>query len=224
MHVHLPKSLHGWREFAWEVLIIVVGVLIALSAQQVVERMTWRGRVNEAKEDLRAELSDDLFAAQERIRRKECIDRQLARVSDLIDHPPPAASKLHGVGNTRSWSSSAWDSAVASGAVSHMFTDERARYAQIYSAVRLLHDMNLNEFATGTELRMLERGGAISDLTQDRLRAMVAKLRGYNSLITLGSAQLSDLIRAAGVDLSEEGVRTLKNTECAMPDDPAPKP
>jgi len=36
MHVHLPKPLHGWRAFAGEVGIIVVGVLIALSAEQFV--------------------------------------------------------------------------------------------------------------------------------------------------------------------------------------------
>jgi hypothetical protein len=30
MHFHLPKPLHGWRAFAGEVGIIVVGVLIAL--------------------------------------------------------------------------------------------------------------------------------------------------------------------------------------------------
>ena len=37
MHFHLPKPLHGWREFAGEVGIIVVGVLIALAAEQVVK-------------------------------------------------------------------------------------------------------------------------------------------------------------------------------------------
>ena len=39
MHVHLPKPLHGWREFTGEVGIIVLGVLIALGAEQVVEIM-----------------------------------------------------------------------------------------------------------------------------------------------------------------------------------------
>jgi uncharacterized membrane protein YraQ (UPF0718 family) len=29
MHFHLPKPLHGWREFKGEVGIIVLGVLIA---------------------------------------------------------------------------------------------------------------------------------------------------------------------------------------------------
>ena len=34
MHFHVPKPLRGRREFAREVEIIVVGVLIALSAEQ----------------------------------------------------------------------------------------------------------------------------------------------------------------------------------------------
>lgn len=37
MHLHLPKPLHGWRAFAGEVGIIVLGVLIALGAEQLVE-------------------------------------------------------------------------------------------------------------------------------------------------------------------------------------------
>jgi hypothetical protein len=46
MHFHLPKPLHGWREFTGEVGIIVIGVLIALGAQQVVEAAQWRSKVN----------------------------------------------------------------------------------------------------------------------------------------------------------------------------------
>ncbi|MDP9162060.1 MAG: hypothetical protein M3O09_17775 [Acidobacteriota bacterium] len=224
MHVHFPKSLRGWREFAWEVFIIVIGVLIALSAEQLVERMTWRQRVNEAKEDLRSELNYDLFCAQERVRGKDCVDRKLARVSDLIDHPPPSTSKLRRVCPIRTWSSSTWDSAIASGAISHMSSDERARYAKIYSMVRSLHAANLDEFTTGTELGMLERGGPISDVTLDRLRAAVAKLRDFNSLIAVGAAQLCDWIHAAGIDLRADFSLKLKSSEeCTMPDDPVPE-
>lgn len=45
MHFHLPKPLHGWREFSGEVGIIVIGVLIALGAQQVVQDWSDRQRV-----------------------------------------------------------------------------------------------------------------------------------------------------------------------------------
>lgn len=37
MHLHLPKPMHGSREFVGEVGIIVIGVLIALGAEQGLE-------------------------------------------------------------------------------------------------------------------------------------------------------------------------------------------
>ena len=50
MHFHLPKPLHGWREFAGEVGIIVIGVLIALAADQAIEAWQWREKVAPADE------------------------------------------------------------------------------------------------------------------------------------------------------------------------------
>src|SRR4051794_16645332 len=42
MHVHLPEPLHGRREFVGEVGIIVIGVLIALGAEQLPRRWSHR--------------------------------------------------------------------------------------------------------------------------------------------------------------------------------------
>jgi len=43
MQVHVPKPLHGWREFAGEVGILVLGVLIALGAERRCSRaLVWR--------------------------------------------------------------------------------------------------------------------------------------------------------------------------------------
>ena len=50
MHFHLPKPLHGWREFSGEVGIIVVGVLIALAAEQVVEQVHDRQVADETRQ------------------------------------------------------------------------------------------------------------------------------------------------------------------------------
>ncbi|HWC55911.1 MAG TPA: hypothetical protein VG434_02960, partial [Sphingomicrobium sp.] len=66
MHFHLPKPLHGWREFAGEVGIIVVGVLIALGAEQVVEEWRWHRQVGEANLAFRTELGIGASDAYER--------------------------------------------------------------------------------------------------------------------------------------------------------------
>lgn len=52
MHVHVPKPLHGWRAFAGEVGVVVLGVLIALGAQQLAEWVHWKGKQHEILERL----------------------------------------------------------------------------------------------------------------------------------------------------------------------------
>ncbi|MGZ3246395.1 MAG: hypothetical protein ACXWI4_07640 [Croceibacterium sp.] len=59
MHIHLPKPLHGWREFVGEVGIIVIGVLLALGAEQAVEALHHRSQVHEMAGKLRAESLDN---------------------------------------------------------------------------------------------------------------------------------------------------------------------
>jgi hypothetical protein len=56
----LPKPLHGWREFAGEVGIIVTGVLIALGAEQVVEEIHFRNAVASERMALHEALRDEL--------------------------------------------------------------------------------------------------------------------------------------------------------------------
>ena len=62
MHIHLPKPLHGWREFVGEVGIIVIGILIALGAEQVVEAVHDRSQVHEMTDKLHAESVENRSA------------------------------------------------------------------------------------------------------------------------------------------------------------------
>lgn len=222
MHVHLPKPLHGWRAFAGEVGIIVVGVLIALSAEQFVETMSWRSHVREARYDLQSELESDLAAAQERVQFAPCVARRMDQIDELIDNPPAHRWKLlpgHIVVPIRVWSSAEWDSALATGAVAHMGSNDRARYAQIYSLLSGLRPVLNEEFTSVTELYLLERGGPLSEASQDRLRADVARIRGYNAVISLASSELSRQMQAAGIALTARDKQQLKSEVCIMPGD-----
>jgi len=79
-----------------------------------------------------------------------------------------------------------------------------------------------DEFAVQTEFRMLERGGPLSEVTQDRLRADVARVRGYNHILALGGSQISKQIRDLGVELTPEDQRALTGMACPMPADSLP--
>jgi hypothetical protein len=52
MYFQLPKPMHGWRAFAGEVGIIVIGVLIALAAGQLVEWVHTRSEQHDTLERL----------------------------------------------------------------------------------------------------------------------------------------------------------------------------
>jgi hypothetical protein len=108
MHFHLPKPLHGWREFAGEVGIIVVGVLIALGAEQMVESLRWQQKVRSTEESIRRDLALTADVASERVAVRRCLDDRLDRLKSLIEHPgshvalpPESGTVSRGTGYSR---------------------------------------------------------------------------------------------------------------------------
>ena len=55
------KPPHGWHAVTWELLIVTLGVLIALGAQQLIETANWRRDVADFRASVRAEMSRDLW-------------------------------------------------------------------------------------------------------------------------------------------------------------------
>src|SRR3982750_4937451 len=84
MHVHLPKPLHGWRAFAGEVGIIVIGVLIALGAEQAIEALHWRSEVHHFRSALDHELGRNLGLYQVIMEQRPCVTRRLSELEKLL--------------------------------------------------------------------------------------------------------------------------------------------
>src|SRR3954447_4953593 len=85
-HVHLPKPVHGWRQFFGEVGIIVIGVLIALSAEQIIEHFSWVHKRSQVEASMREELgNDDGLVAAGLIDLSRCANSVLDRTQEAID-------------------------------------------------------------------------------------------------------------------------------------------
>ena len=94
MHVHMPKPLHGWRAFLDEVGIIVVGVLIALAAEQAVQSIEWREKVDSALFDMDNELgSGDGPQAYGRLAIYACIANDLNSLRASIENEDRSATR-----------------------------------------------------------------------------------------------------------------------------------
>ena len=135
-HVRLLKPMHGWRAFAGEVGVIVLGVLIALGAQQLVDTLRQRSDVEQLRNALNAELADDR-ARWEGIRSSdECAERRLEALEHWLE-TAPANARLTNAYPILLWSThtSAWDSAKSSPAGQLLGLDERLTYSSLYDSL-----------------------------------------------------------------------------------------
>ncbi|HEX4739116.1 MAG TPA: hypothetical protein VH331_16310 [Allosphingosinicella sp.] len=136
MHLHLPKPLHGWREFVGEVGIIVLGVLIALGAEQVAEKVHERSQIGELQRALRSELADSRARWEDMRAEDSCESKRLDALERWLA-AAPATSRLPAAFSPMLWNmhSSAWDLAKTSPAANSISLHERLIYASLYDAI-----------------------------------------------------------------------------------------
>jgi hypothetical protein len=177
MHFHVPKPLHGWRAFAGEVGIIVIGVLIALGAQQVVEDFHDRREVAELRSALRAELADDRARWEDMRAADRCTLQRL----DMLERwaaSTPADARLVNAFHLMLWNmhSSAWDIAKTSPAAANIPLDERLRFGDLYGATDNWREYLAEERINAVALSAL-LGSADQPESRRQIHFHVAKAR-----------------------------------------------
>ncbi|MXO58876.1 hypothetical protein GRI89_04890 [Altererythrobacter salegens] len=81
MGFNFPGPLKGWRVFAGEVGVIVLGVLLALGAQQLAEALQRQSEVREFRRTIDHEIGLNLFVYDVRSRGSAC---NMRRIRDLL--------------------------------------------------------------------------------------------------------------------------------------------
>ena len=129
------SPLNGWRVFWGEVGIIVLGVLLALGAQQLVEAASWRSEVADFRAAIDDELGKNLSVFQVRLDQNACVSRRLDELQFLADQPTgaPAPRRLRPIGSPDSYSyfASVWDNKDAD-VIAHLPLKVRTKYAETY--------------------------------------------------------------------------------------------
>ncbi len=167
MEIHRPKPVHNWREFLKEVGIIVLGVLIALSAEQTVEWLRWRYEASQAEGRLHQDAASILFGMVERLEIQKCQDRRLMLIRDRLlasgsswsamapfytSGPPAGSTYAHPM---RSWPTTSWSNAVASTAATHLPDERLSHYAEIFAAAEREANDQAIEHESSSELNVL---------------------------------------------------------------------
>ncbi len=182
MHFHLPKPLHGWRAFVGEVAIIVLGVLIALAAEQAVQSIEWRQKVDAAVADMNNELgSGDGPEAYERLVLHDCVATHLERLRASVELGDRSESRKlidqFWLPN-RTWDSLARDAANTADVAAHMPHQRMLQYRIAYEMVPDMQRLAEKELADLGRLRALPSSG--DQLTQDEKHSEIAAVEAMN--------------------------------------------
>lgn len=216
MHFHLPKPLHGWREFAGEVGIIVVGVLIALGAEQVVETLHWRQAASAARDSVAEEMQDQYFAASEMAIAQPCIDRQLELIEQAVIAPGPyrpvpsyteGAFRFSFRGPARAWSDDVWQSVSNDGTVAHFDRKTRLGLAQFYGLVEYIRAKNAEADMLRLRLAALSQPIQPDAAARAGLVADIEQARGLYQIMALVSDQVIWQGEAIGVRPKPKSLR-----------------
>ena len=171
MHFHLPKPLHGWREFFGEVGIIVLGVLLALGFEQIVDAVRWRSEVSELRDAMRVELAVDRARVERNLQQDHCA---LARL-DATEHWASASAPKSRISSPEepvlwNYHSSTWDLAKASPATTHFGLSERLAYASAYDSVT-----SEQRYLAGEQENWSELTASIASADQPQSRALIVR-------------------------------------------------
>jgi hypothetical protein len=178
MHFHVPKPLHGWREFAGEVGIIVVGVLIALAAEQVVEGFHWRRVVASERDALHEAIQAETEEPAGRLVQEVCIRRRLGELLTVFQRhaQQQPLGMLGGIGvpGVVGSATGAWQTAGGGEVLDHMRLDERLDLGGSFAAFAVMRESLASEAHAWDELQRLDHPEILEDGDWVQIRAAYA--------------------------------------------------
>jgi hypothetical protein len=207
MDIHKPKFIRSWGEFAGEVGIIVVGVLIALGAEQAVQRWEWHHKMHAAEESMRLELRDDDGPqAFSRLAMHRCIQNALDGIRNGVEQGAGRAEMLGLIERYKvpfwTWDSLAYGATIASDVPTHLPSDRMASWTSAYATMAALDRANEKEFGDAADLHAISRrGGPLSEAERDRLLRAVENLRRDDLVIFASVTVMLPALYDTGVRL-----------------------
>jgi hypothetical protein len=211
MRIRLPKPLHGWREFVGEVGIIVLGVLVALGAQQVAETINTHERIAQTRAALDAELSRDLAAFEWRFDYRPCVRSRVAELDrwakgmaagEGVKLKKEITPPIYFAINTTVWQASENDAA-------QMPVETKLNYASMYAAFGSLDEVMRDEQDAWDAVSGYEDS---KDLTREELHSVRSAIIDFQS----DDALLDVFQQRLHSQAAKLGIRPLKHIESGI--------
>ena len=187
MRLPFVEPPNGWRGFLADVAVVVIGVLLALVAQEFAQSLQWQTNVAAQRGALRAMAQDNLKVIAFRRFQEPCVERRLAEIETIFRlHHGNQPIRLRGpVGLPYKWGSdrSAWNIALSDASLSHMRLDERRRFGNAVDVYENAAALMNQEYALWLQLQPLNYPELLETEDWSLLRQAFGEARALNTRI-----------------------------------------
>ena len=217
MRLRFLRPINGWSGFFTELAIVVLGVLIALGAQQAVDGWRWRADVREFRAAVDNEVGFNLGAYADRLKQSRCIHRRLDQL-DRWHKGLSAGARLRltsriGRPTTTSLRTSVWHSRTPD-VTAHLGLETRLAYAFFYDSFAGYQIIGDRERQLWGELLDFEGAASLDQRDLLRLRGLIERGRLASRLVDGNWPLLSRRSAAFGIRPWEEKDIIASETVC----------
>lgn len=209
MRFILPRPVHGWRAFVGEIAIVVIGVLLALGAQQMVESWNWQQKVAAARQTMDEEIRNSLLSVAELDRTEKCSTIQLVALQDAIVRGDQRLARQilergTAFGFDRLWAENAFQAAIAAQVSDHLGAEKLKTYSQVYQMIREMRSIQETSGHSSADLGVLffvDNSSNLADHRYEQVREVISARASLMNMRNIG-ATISSYAKHLGVQVT----------------------
>jgi len=181
MHLHVPKPIHGWKQFFNEVAVISVGIGIALTGEQLLERWHEKEQAEKSLEAIQDEVALNLGKMRARLATDECITKRLDEIASYVEASSTGGPRKRPtwVGRPQVWNmqTSAVDAARSYGSLTVMPREEQMAISSTYASMARFAEWQEEEQLAWSRLRSITEDRDLTDSDLSDLRHAIQRAR-----------------------------------------------
>lgn len=202
MQLRLFERIRGWRKFGGEVGIIVLGVLIALGAEQALSTLNQRSELRELRAAVDNEIAYSLGTYDARLAQSACAEARLDELGQWLQgwRQGKPQQLIGTISAPRSGPprTSVWASRDPE-AMTHMPLKAKLTYGSIYDEFANNEVQRLDERMTWLELAEFDGADKLDNHSLMRLQGLITRAKWRADNISGNALYLTDLAKTLGI-------------------------
>ena len=213
----------GWKAFWSEIVIVVLGVAIALAANEAVDEWNWHNKVADAETRLQGDIAWAFVWSAEKAASQPCIDAQLAAMGrnvltsgdTLKPEPVIYAINLQFVVRipNRPYRFPVWDALLADGTANHFSPQRQAFLGRVSDGMAQSRAYEAETRRLSGILLVMRAPIALDPVVRADLLSNINNLRSLTAFEALNAKQRMRLIADAGSAPPDQVVERFLNAD-----------